>query len=709
MKTKEGGFTIPGQSNYEQLTLELAKRWGADVIRDSDGTDLSKDILDAGFDIYSTICIIREHNEWAKENPGHLQQSFLISDPIIAEDKTCKIDLLSGFFREQFAVNETEESIQNWQVFDRTNGREVPKSLWSYKDGQVLIEESVPYHTYTVNFLAWRIWEEISMYNHTTNDWGDKEHLIPLDPIYPAVQDYMLDWLREWCEQHPRTDVVRFTSFFYNFVWIWGESQNHRNRFTDWASYDFTVSPKALDLFEEEYGYRLTSEDFINGGKLQVTHMPPTKAKLDWMAFIQKFVYQFAKALIDLVHEYGKKAYVFYDDSWVGVEPYGEYFKDYGLDGLIKCVFNGFEVRLCNEAAGEMTRELRLHPYLFPTGLGGLPTFAKGGDPTRDAQLYWRNIRRALLRKPVDRIGLGGYLSLTNDYPDFVDCIEEIADEFRLIRELHQYAPVETSSKRVAIVHSWGKLRSWTLSGHFHESDQHPLIHIIESLSGLPFEVDFLSFDDVLDGQLKDVDVCINAGFTGSAWSGGEAWANPKLVSTITKWVYEGGVLLGVDEPSGLAGGANHFRLANLFGIDLDTGAKVNHGRINFTIEDASMKQLPTGIKVKGNIYLLDEDTSVYLEEDGKPLLSKKQVGKGKAWYLTDFVYNNTNTAFLKELIEDGRTQAYQTDNVHVVSARFADRLILSNQTAEKQRCRIEGLTDELYELEGNELRLIQI
>ena len=33
-----GGFTLPGESGQEKLTLELAKKWGADVIRDSDGT-----------------------------------------------------------------------------------------------------------------------------------------------------------------------------------------------------------------------------------------------------------------------------------------------------------------------------------------------------------------------------------------------------------------------------------------------------------------------------------------------------------------------------------------------------------------------------------------------------------------------------------------------------------------------------------------------
>ena len=55
----KGGFTLPGEAGYEKLTLELAKKWGADVIRDSDGTELSPEITEAGYGIYSTICIIR--------------------------------------------------------------------------------------------------------------------------------------------------------------------------------------------------------------------------------------------------------------------------------------------------------------------------------------------------------------------------------------------------------------------------------------------------------------------------------------------------------------------------------------------------------------------------------------------------------------------------------------------------------------------------
>lgn len=40
---------MPGEAGYEHVTLELAKCWGTDVIRDSDGTKLSPEIVEAGY------------------------------------------------------------------------------------------------------------------------------------------------------------------------------------------------------------------------------------------------------------------------------------------------------------------------------------------------------------------------------------------------------------------------------------------------------------------------------------------------------------------------------------------------------------------------------------------------------------------------------------------------------------------------------------
>ena len=47
-----GSFTLPGEAGCEELTLKLAEKWGADVIRDSDGKKLSEEIINAGYGIY---------------------------------------------------------------------------------------------------------------------------------------------------------------------------------------------------------------------------------------------------------------------------------------------------------------------------------------------------------------------------------------------------------------------------------------------------------------------------------------------------------------------------------------------------------------------------------------------------------------------------------------------------------------------------------
>ena len=92
-----GSFTLPGEAGYEELTLHLAEKWGADVIRDSDGTSLSPEILQAGYGIYSTVCVIRDHNAWIREHPTCRQQSFLMAGPVTAESEELRIDLLEQF------------------------------------------------------------------------------------------------------------------------------------------------------------------------------------------------------------------------------------------------------------------------------------------------------------------------------------------------------------------------------------------------------------------------------------------------------------------------------------------------------------------------------------------------------------------------------------------------------------------------------------
>lgn len=694
---QSGGFTLPGEAGYEDLSLALAERWGADAIRDSDGTKLNRELLEAGYEIYSTICIIRGHNAFAKAHPEYRQQCFLSSEDALSRgEELLSIDIMAAFSREQFVPDASPRAIKYWQVWDRTADQLLDPSAWSYDEdsGRVKILTPLTGHNYTVSFMAWRIWEEISMYNYVTNDLSG-EHLIPLEPRHEAVQTYLKEWLEEWCREHPQTDVVRFTSLFYNFVWIWGSDPARRDIFTDWGDYNFSVSAVTLDAFASVYDYSLTAEDFVRQGKYRTTHRPPDSRKRDYMAFVRRFTADFAQELVEIVHRAGKKAYVFYDDSWIGLEPYGEDFKRIGFDGIIKCLFNAYEARLC-AGVPVPTHELRLHPYLFPTGLGGAPSFSPGGDPAAEARKYWLNIRRALLRVKLERIGLGGYLHLSENYPDFVDAVTQIAAEFRRIRALHESSAVYRAPAKVLVLHAWGSLRPWTLCGHWHESDKHVLIHINEALAGLPLEVDFADFEEIKALCPDDYDFIINAGREGSAWSGGDAWRDPELIARLSSWTERGGCLIGVGEPSAVRGFRYFFRLAPLFGLDKDTGERTNHGR--YSPREASgspfIQKTAAAFKSRNDLYLLDPETEVLAAAGDLPLITRRRCGRGQAIYMSDFVYSPEAAQLLFTLMAEAygdELLMYSTDRPEVDTAYFPETktLLLANNSAAEQTVKV--------------------
>ncbi len=682
---KSGGFTLPGEAGYEALTLSLAKRWGADAIRDSDGTTLSADILSAGYSIYKTLCVIRQHNRWIAQHPDCRQQCILSTAPRVCTGEPLFIPLTADFFKEQFAVNDAPDSLSRWQVFDRTENAPLAAGNWAYDAAsQSVLVRGRAWHSYTVSFFAWRIWEEISMYNHTTNHW-DAEHLMQLDPVHPEAQAYLKEWLAAWCEENPTVNIVRFTSLFYNFAWIWGSDPRKRSLFSDWASYDFTVSTSMLAAFENETGVFLTAEDFIRGGRRSPGHDAPSEAMRAWMQFVQEFVCRLTRELTDIVHRYGKKAYVFYDDSWIGMEPYNGRFPQMNFDGLIKCVFSGFEVRLC-AGAPVPVHEIRLHPYLFPVGLGGAPTFMEGGDPGRDARNYWRQVRRALLRCPVERFGLGGYLHLTEGFPDFVNSVETIGGEFRRIRALHAAGSVHALPCKVAVLTAWGKLRSWTLSGHFHEVCDHDLIHILECLAGLPLDVSFIGFEDVKNGALNDADAVICAGRRGTAWSGGELWNDPQVLEAVTAFVYRGGTFLGVNEPSVVEGYANKLRLSAILGVNL--GEHSCHGNWQADVRTPeAVAALGAVLPAHETAYLDSPDTEVWLAEQGRLALTRHAFGKGQGFYAGGWRYGAQSARLLLLLLAGKAAHDTLPDTPFVDCAWYpkAGKLALSNQTSVPQ------------------------
>ena len=646
---KKGRVTIPTDDSFIKETMEIVEAWGADAIRDCDGFKLPKEIKGIAEKIYSTYFVARGDNEWANKNRDELQQTYLMTKHILATSNTLEIDIMDGYFKEQVVPDSTHDIKKFWEVIDRTTEEVVSIEDWSYdKENQkVLIKNTKPWHEYTVSFLAYCIWDPTQMYNHITNNWGDKPHDIPFNVRGKKTNEYIFKAMHKWLDEHPDTDVIRFTTFFYHFTLVFNNLA--KEKFVDWFGYSSSVSAEALEAFEEEKGYRLRPEDIIDKGYYNSTFRVPSKAYLDFMDFQQKYVAENVKKLVDIVHEHGREAMMFLGDNWIGTEPYGKYFESIGLDAVVGSVGNGATLRMISDIPGVKYTEGRFLPYFFPD------TFYEGNDPTIEARENWLTARRAIMRKPVDRIGYGGYLSLAYKFPKFVDYVGKVCDEFRTIYENINNTKPHCGLK-VAVLNSWGKLRTWQTYMVAHAlwyKQIYTYLGVIEALSGMSVDVNFISFDDVKkDGIDKDIDVILNVGDPGTAFSGGENWRDEKLVSTLREWIYNGGGFIGIGEPTAELYGGHFFQLSDALGVDKELGFSLSTDKYfkdevekHFITEDVK-SEIDFGEGMK-NVYATKESTEIICNRNGDLMLSSNDYGKGRAIYIAGLPYSAENTRIL--------------------------------------------------------------
>ena len=120
---QKGRVTIPTDENYVEETKKIAELWGADAVRDCDGTRLPKNALEIADKVYNTYFVVRGDNAWADLHTDELQSVLLMTGYVLATENTVIIDLLKGYSHDQLSVNE-ETPKKYWQVFDRTSGEE---------------------------------------------------------------------------------------------------------------------------------------------------------------------------------------------------------------------------------------------------------------------------------------------------------------------------------------------------------------------------------------------------------------------------------------------------------------------------------------------------------------------------------------------------------------------------------------------------------
>ena len=716
-KCKTGRVTIPTDLDVVPETLEILKKWGADAIRDCDGTDFPQELKNADAKIYSTYYTTRKDNAWAKANPDEVQQCYIMTGFYTAPGDTVTIPLMKGISPELMQVNTNDDITRWWEVMDRTTGQPVPPEQWSYADGSVTVQ-AVPFHEYTVSFLAYLIWDPVHMYNATTNGWTNFEHQITFDVRQPKTHKYSMERLRKFIAEHPYVNVIRYTTFFHQFTLIFDELK--REKFVDWYGYSASVSPYILNQFEQEVGYKFRPEYIIDQGYYNNQYRVPSKEFRDFQAFQRREVAKLAKEMVDITHACGCEAMMFLGDHWIGTEPFMPEFKTIGLDAVVGSVGNGSTLRLISDIEGVKYTEGRFLPYFFPD------TFHEGGDPVREAKENWVTARRAILRKPIDRIGYGGYLKLALQFPEFVDYVESVCNEFR---ELYENIKDTTPYcvKRVAVLNCWGKMRAWGCHMVHHAlyyKQNYSYAGVIEMLSGAPFDVKFISFEDIKNDPhlLDSLDVIINVGDADTAHTGGIWWEDPEISSAIRKFVWNGGGFIGVGEPSGHPYQGHILQLASVLGVEEENGFTLNYDKYNweehpdhFILQDAD-RPIDFG-EGKRNIYAL-EGTEVLVQRNKEVQMAAHDFGKGRAVYISGVPYSFANSRTLYRAIlwsahseEELHTWFSSNYNVEVHAYVKNGKYCVVNNTYEPQDTTVyttDGSSFALH-LDANEIKWYEI
>ena len=275
----------------------------------------------------------------------------------------------------------------------------------------------------------------------------------------------------------------------------------------------------------------------------------------------------------------------------------------------------------------------------------------------------------------MDRIGYGGYLKLADEWPGFIDRISQVVTEFRQIHANMQGSQAYTAPFKVAVLNSWGNLRRWMANQVHHAlwyREIYSYVGVIEALSGMPIDVEFITFEEMKQGIDPSIRVIINAGDAYTAFSGGEVWKDPELVCALRRFVDEGGGFIGVGEPTACQYQGRYFQLSDVLGVDRELGFSMSTDKYNelnrehFILEDVT-GSIDFG-EGKSRIYAQGENYQI-LDMDGKySRLVVNEYGKGRSVYFTGLPYSPQNCRILLRAIyyaahrEEEMKKYYVTD-----------------------------------------------
>lgn len=709
---KRGFVTIPTDKDFAEGTKKYIELWGADAIRDCDGVSLPDDLQQFGTEVYKTYLTTRMDQDFPRKHPEFLQNMAVITDRKLAVKDVLEIDLLEGLYAEQLEPN-VKDYNKYWQVFDRTTGK-IHKDFEYLGNNIVRINNVVAFHEYTVNFFAINKWNMTHIYNYNVNKWTGEKHL-DMDPAYPEALQHMLHYFENWLKDNPDISVIRFTTFFYHFYIL--HNGPLTDKIWDWHCYASSASPQMFKLFKEEKKYEITLEDVLDAGTYANRFTIPKKATVEYIDFVQEKCCEWAKMFVDLCHKYNRKAMMFDGDNRIGVEPYNKYFASIGMDAIVGAPNSGVGIQQIANMKSAKYVEGRLAPYFFPNEC---PDDHNG---TRLLATYWNTERRSLLKKSIDRIGFGGFLKQIDSYPNFVKKVTEVCDEFRRIKDNSGKTGCFNKAK-VGILSFWGKLDSWMLNSVCVDDASQEAVNykgLLFALSGQPFDVDFISFEEATKIDLSQYDVLINSGIPGTSFQGGSVWGNPELVKAIREYVFNGRGFIGIGEPSGHYFQGHYFQLSDVLGVEKDDNYHIPYrrnaieeNRNSWITKDVNIKSVPFLNVVRG-VYPTTAQVIKCRYDDFYPQgyrnaghveMAINQYGQGRSVYLASLLDNENSYRLLYKSI------LWASHNEDIYKTIFVDDIRCdafyykkTNNYAVINNCDSKVVTN-FYDIHGNKTKI---
>ena len=246
---------------------------------------------------------------------------------------------------------------------------------------------------------------------------------------------------------------------------------------------------------------------------------------------------------------------------------------------------------------------------------------------------------------------------------------------------------------------------------------------VIEALSGAPFDVSFISFDDIRENPelLDGIDVILNVGDAYTAYSGGAEWKDERIITAVRRFISRGGGFIGVGGPSAYQWQGRYFQLSGALGVEEETGYTLNIDKYNweehehFITEDCK-GEINFG-EGKKNIYALEGAVVIRQIEEGVQL-AVNSFGKGRCVYISGLPYSFENSRLLYRAIlwsagaEKELHRWFSTNyNAEVHAYVENKKYCIVNNTYEPQETVVYKGNGESFSvsLEANEIRWYEI